>query len=159
MTEVIMDVEIVQFPATNLAVIEHHGSPLLEHETVNKLIKWRQENNLFDNEKYQCYGIHYTNPAITPLEQHHVDFAISIDKPIAKNAYGIVSKTIPALRCAKARDIGSRNNNQAIIYLLEQWLPQSREKIGSYPPIFHYVNVGLTIPTSEMITDVYLPLA
>ncbi len=154
-----MDVEIVRFPATNLAVIEHHGSPLLEHETVNKLIKWRQENNLFDNEKYRCYGIHYTNPAITPLEQHHVDFAISIDKPIAKNAYGIVSKTIPALRCAKARDIGSRNNNQAIIYLLEQWLPQSREKIGSYPPIFHYVNVGLTIPTSEMITDVYLPLA
>lgn len=47
-----MDVEIVRFPTTNLAVIEHHGLPLLEHETVNKLIKWRQENNLFDNEKY-----------------------------------------------------------------------------------------------------------
>lgn len=90
-----MDVEIVRFPTTNLAVIEHHGSPLLEHETVNKLIKWRQENNLFDNEKYRCYGIHYTNPAITPLEQHHVDFAISIDKPIDKIPMVLSVKPFP----------------------------------------------------------------
>lgn len=68
-------------------------------------------------------------------------------------------KPFPRLRCAKVRDIGSRDNNQAIIYLLEQWLPQSREKIGYYPPIFHYINVGLTVPPSKMITDVYLPLA
>ncbi|WP_143425834.1 GyrI-like domain-containing protein [Gilliamella sp. wkB171] len=68
-------------------------------------------------------------------------------------------KPFPRLRCAKVRDIGSPDNNQAIIYLLEQWLPQSKAKIGSYPPIFHYINVGLTVPASEMITDVYLPLA
>ena len=30
-----MNVEIVQFPATQLAVIEHYGSPLLENNTLN----------------------------------------------------------------------------------------------------------------------------
>lgn len=55
-----MNVEIVQFPA--LAVIEHYGSPLLENNTLNKFIKWRQENNFLDSQKYQSYGIHYTNP-------------------------------------------------------------------------------------------------
>ncbi len=56
-----MDVEIVLFPMTQLAVIEHYGTPELKHESVNKLIKWRQENQLLDN-KYRNYGIHYTNP-------------------------------------------------------------------------------------------------
>ncbi|OCG06638.1 hypothetical protein A9G13_10285 [Gilliamella sp. wkB178] len=153
-----MNVEIVKFPETHIAVLEHFGSPLLEYKTVDKLVKWRQENNLLDNEKYRSYGIHYTNPFITPIEHHHIDFAISIDQPIAKNSYGIINKKIPLLRCAKCRDIGSRNNNKAIIYLLEEWLPYSGEKIGNFPPIFHYVNVGINISPKQMITDVYLPL-
>lgn len=45
-----MNIEIVQFPA--LAVIEHYGSPLLENNTLNKFIKWRQENNFLDSQKY-----------------------------------------------------------------------------------------------------------
>ncbi len=70
----------------------------------------------------------------------------------------MINKTIPQLRCTKARDIGSRYHNQAIIYLLKQWLPHSGEKLGDFPPIFHYVNVGPTIKLEQMITDVYLPL-
>ncbi len=35
-----MKVEIVLFPMTYLALIEHYGAPELEHESVNKLIKW-----------------------------------------------------------------------------------------------------------------------
>lgn len=153
-----MDIEIVFFPFTLIATVEHFGSPSLEGQTIKKLIKWRQENNFLDSEKHQNYGIHYTNPSTTPIEHHHVDFAISVDQPIEQNSYGIINKTIPQLRCAKARDIGSRNNNKAIIFLLEQWLPHSGEKIGNFPPIFHYVNVGINIDPQQMITDVYLPL-
>ncbi|MFQ1054875.1 GyrI-like domain-containing protein [Gilliamella apicola] len=68
-----MEVEIVLFPMTYLVIIEHYGAPKLEHESVNKLIKWRQENQLLDD-KYRNYGIHYTNPKTTPPEKHHVDF-------------------------------------------------------------------------------------
>ncbi len=36
-----MDVRIVDFPETQVAAIEHRGSPSLEHESVRKLIEWR----------------------------------------------------------------------------------------------------------------------
>ena len=152
-----MKVEIVLFPMTYLALIEHYGAPELEHESVNKLIKWWQENQLLDD-KYRNYGIHYTNPNTTPPEKHHVDFGISVDELITKNIYEVINKTIPQFRCAKARDIGSRYHNQAIIYLLEKWLPNSGENLGDFPPSFHYVNVGPTVKSEQMITDVYLPL-
>lgn len=62
-----MKVEIVLFPMTYLAIIEHYGAPELEHKSVNKLIKWRQENQLLDD-KNRSFGIHYTNPKTTPPE-------------------------------------------------------------------------------------------
>lgn len=153
-----MDIEIVQFPLTRIAVIEHFGAPELEENSVNRLIAWRKEQGLFDTKKYRSYGIHYTNPNQVASGQHHVDFAISVDALIETNSYGVINKIIPALRCAKARDIGSRANNKAIIYLLENWLPQSSEQLGNFPPIFHYINVDPTVSEEEMITDVYLPL-
>ena len=70
----------------------------------------------------------------------------------------MINKTIPQFRCAKARNIGSRYHNQAIIYLLEKWLPNSSENLGDFLPSFHYVNVGPIVKSEQMITDVYLPL-
>ena len=78
---------------------------------------------------------------------------------VGRNAYGIENKIIPERRCARARDIGSRsNNNKAAVYLYDQWLPQSGESLGDFPIFFHYVNVGPNVQEDEMITDVYLPL-
>lgn len=153
-----MNVEIVIFPITHVAVIEHFGAVSLEYHAMNQLIAWRKENKLFDPLKHQCYGIHYTDPSITPEHLHHVDFGISVEEPVLPNRFGIINKIIPELRCAKATDIGSRNNNQAIVYLLNQWLPQSSEQLSNFPPFFHYINVGVNVREDEMITDVYLPL-
>lgn len=153
-----MNVEIVTFPLTEVAVIEHIGPTELEYQTINQFIAWRKEQNLFDPQINRNYGIHYTDPNTTPPHLQRVDFAISIDKPIGVNRYGVTNKTIPELRCAKAVDIGSRYNNQAIIYLIKQWLPYSGEQLGDFPPIFHYVNVGPDIREEDMITEVYLPL-
>ena len=44
--DVKMDVQIVDFPETKVAVLEHRGSPALEPESVRKLITWRLENRL-----------------------------------------------------------------------------------------------------------------
>ena len=76
-----------------------------------------------------------------------------------EDEYGIKDGLIPNLRCALARDIGSRSNNKAIVYLTEEWLPRSGERIANFPIIFHYVNVGPNVKPEEMVTDVYLPLA
>jgi AraC family transcriptional regulator len=75
-------VQIVVFPETRVAAIEHFGSPALEHDTVRKLIAWKLEQGLLDSLKYRSYGIHYTDPRITPPAQHRVDFCLSIDSPM-----------------------------------------------------------------------------
>lgn len=153
-----MEVEIVTFPETKVACIEHHGSPALEHVTARKLIAWKLENRLLDQLKYRNYGLHYTDPRNTSPAEHHVDFCLSVEEDVGPNPYGIRTKLIPAQRCARARDVGSRLNNQAAFYLYQTWLPQSGESPGDFPMVFHYVNVGPNVREEEMITDVYLPL-
>jgi AraC family transcriptional regulator len=153
-----MNVQIVVFPETKVAVIEHFGPPALEHDTVRKLIAWKLEHRLLDPLKNRNYGVHYTDPRNTPPSRHHVDFCLSVDHDVAPNSFGITNKVIPSNRCALARDIGSRYNNKAAVYLYEEWLPRSGEIPASFPMFFHYVNVGPNIQEEEMITDVYLPL-
>ncbi len=154
-----MHVEIVTFAETKVAAIEHCGSPAREHETVRKLVAWKLENGLLDASKHRHYGIHYTDPRTVPASEHRVDFCLSVDEHIGpNNPYAIVNKVIPACRCARARDVGSRSNNRAAAYLYEAWLPRSGESVGDAPIFFHYVNVGPNVRDEEMITDVYLPL-
>ena len=153
-----MNIQIIMFPETKVAAIEHFGSPAFEHDTVRKLIAWKIDNRLLDPLKHRSYGVHYTDPRTTPASEHHVDFCLSVTEDAGPNPYGIINKVIPSSRCARARDVGSRSNNQAAVYLYEKWLPQSGESIGEFPMIFHYVNVGPNVREEEMITDVYLPL-
>lgn len=153
-----MGVEIVIFPETKVAVVEHLGSPALEHETVKKLIAWKLENRFLDPLKYRNYGVHYTDPRNTPPSEHRVDFCLSFAEDVGPNPYDIINKVIPGIRCARARDIGSRSNNKAAVFLYETWLPQSGESPGDFPIFFHYVNVGPNVREEDMITDVYLPL-
>ncbi len=153
-----MQVQIVVFPETKVAAIEHFGSPALEHDTVRKLVAWKLEQRLLDPSKHRSYGIHYTDPRTTRASEHHVDFCLSIEHEVGPNSRGIINKVIPRNRCALARDIGSRYNNRTAVYLVEEWLPRSGEVLADFPIFFHYVNVGPDIPEAEMITDVYLPI-
>ncbi|MFI4867176.1 MAG: GyrI-like domain-containing protein [Steroidobacterales bacterium] len=72
-----MDVQVVVFPETRVAAIEHFGSPALEHDTVRKLIAWKLEQCLLDPLKCRSYGIHYTDPRTTHPPDQHVDFCRS----------------------------------------------------------------------------------
>lgn len=153
-----MQVEIVTFPETRVAVIEHRGPPALEYESLGKLIAWKLERQLLDQARFRSYGLHYADPFTTPPDRYRVDFCLSVDEDVAPNRHGIGTAVIPALRCAHARDLGSRSVNRAAAYLWNAWLPASGEAVGDFPMIFHYVNVGPKVSAEEMVTDVYLPL-
>jgi AraC family transcriptional regulator len=153
-----MQVSIVTFPETKVATVSHVGSPLLEHDTARKLIAWKLEHRLLDPAIYRSYGLHYTNPRTVNPAEHRVDFCLAYDGSIGPNLYGVVEGLIPACRCAMARDVGSRLNNQAAWFLFNEWLPRSGEEMASLPLVFHYVNVGPGVKEHEAITDVYLPL-
>jgi len=152
-----MEVQIVDFPETKVAVIEHYGPPGLEHESVRKLIAWRLENRL-PPDRHRSYGVHYNDPRTTPPQDYRVDLCISVEHDVPPNPQGVVYKVIPAGRCAVARHLGSREYVTAAAYLYEDWLPSSGETLRDFPIFFHYVNVGPQVQELEMITDVYLPL-
>lgn len=152
-----MEVRIVEFPQTPVAVAEHRGPPELEYETSKKLIAWRIEHRL-SPANHRTYGVHYTDPQSISPSEHRVDFCVTYELPVEPNPQGIIGKLIPANRCAVARHLGSRHFNAAAVYLYRDWLPMSGESPGNFPIFFHYVNVGLNIREAEMITDVYLPL-
>jgi AraC family transcriptional regulator len=153
-----MQVRIVTFPETRVAAISHNGPPWLEHETARKLVAWKLARGLVDQSIHRTYGLHYTDPRKADPINHRVEFCLSCDGSIEPNEYGIVEKTIPAQRCALARDVGSRLDNKAAQYLYDQWLPRSGEEMAAQPLVFHYVNVGPNVKDEEAITDVYLPL-
>lgn len=152
-----MEVRIVEFPETQVAVAEHRGPRELEYETSKKLIEWRINHHL-SPANHRTYGVHYTDPQSVSPAEHRVDFCVTYDQPVQPNLEGIVNKIIPANRCAVARHLGSRRFNAAAVYLHREWLPKSGEWAGNYPIFFHYVNIGSDVREDEMITDVYLPL-
>ena len=153
-----MDVRIVTFPETKVASITHIGPREREHDTARKLIEWKIRNRFLDQSKYRSYGLHYIDPRTIEPSEYRVDFCLSIEGSVGQNNAEIVEKVIPILKCALARDVGSRGNNQAAKYLIGEWLPESDETMSGFPLIFHYVNVGPDIKEHEAITDVYLPL-
>src|SRR5687767_13190785 len=91
-----MKVSIVTFPQTRVACVRHLGRPSLEHETVRKLVAWKLEHRLLDQDRYRTYGLHYTDPRTVLPTEHRVDFCLSFDGSIEPNVYGIVEMTIPS---------------------------------------------------------------
>lgn len=154
-----MQVEIVTFPQTPVAMVEHLGPPQQEHQSILRLVAWRKANGLPPSDQHRSYGLHYNDPSAVPPEEYRVDLCVSFDGDIAPNQFGVTGKVIPQLRCARARHLGSRQRVTVAEYLYTKWLPQSGEQLADYPVIFHYVNVGPDIREEDMITDVYLPLA
>lgn len=153
-----MDVQIVNFPETRVAVVEHRGDPAQEHLSVMKLVEWRIANRL-SPQHHQSYGVHYNDPRNVPADQYRVDLCVSYDGVVEANPQGVITSVIPATRCAKARHIGSRENITTAYELYERWLPASGEQPGEFPIFFHYVNVGPDLQPAQMITDIYLPLS
>ena len=152
-----MQVNIVNFPETKIAALEHLGPESHTYKSVAKFIEWRQANGMKPG-KGNTYGIHYSDPGNTFPEDYRLDICVSVDRDIADNPQGVVNKTIPACRCAVARHRGSREHVTAAEYLVLDWLPGSGEELGDFPIFFHYVNVGPNVSEADMITDVYLPL-
>ncbi len=153
----IMQVDIIDFPETLVATLEHRGPEHLTFNTTKKFIEWRQANGLHPGIG-NTYGVHYTDPATTPPEDYRLDLCLSVSAPVAPNHQGVVTKSIPAGRCARVRHIGSRHNVHPAEWLYYEWLPRSGEQLRDFPIFFHYVNVGPDVKEREMITDVYLPL-
>jgi len=157
MEEGSMQVELVDFPDTLVAALEHHGPERLVLSSTQVFIEWRQANGVRPG-MGQTYGVHWSDPVSTLPEDYRLDLCVSVPAPVPANPQGVINKLIPGGRCARVRHLGSRHHVTAADWLYREWLPGSGEELRDYPMFFHYVNVGPGIRDQDMITDVYLPL-
>lgn len=152
-----MQVEIVEFPRTPVALLEHRGPEHQVYATTRRFIEWRRSAGVRPDAG-ETYGLHYHDPASVAPEDYRFDLCVSYAHPVAPNPQGVFSSEIPHGRCARVRHYGSREHIPAAHWLYGEWLPASGEELRDFPFFFHYVNVGPDVRDNDMITDVYLPL-
>ena len=154
-----LNVEIVYFDETKVAVLAHRGSPTLLNHSISRFIEWRKSTGLSPVDKANTYGVAYDDPATTNAEDFRFDICGEVKSNIPENLQGVVNQVIPAGRCVKIRHLGSHDKmDDKIRMLYSQWLPQSGEQLRDFPCYFHYINLFPQVAEHQLITDIYLPL-
>lgn len=154
-----MQVDIVDFKTTLIAVLEHRGPTEKVNDSVTQFIAWRQESGLSPKQSSRTFGIAYDNPDTTEPAQFRFDIGGEVIAEVPPNTQGVVTKSIPGGRCARVRHAGSHTRIGESIYpLYRDWLPESGEELRDFPLYFHYINLLPETPENELLTDIYLPL-
>lgn len=154
-----MEVKLVEFKETKVAVLEHRGSPGSVNDSVGIFIEWRKASGLSPVKSSETFGIVYDNPDTTEPEQFRFDICGSVSEDVPDNPQRVVSKVIPGGRCAVIRHLGSHDRiGDSAYYLYRDWLPESGEELRDFPLYFHYRNLLPETAEHELVTDIYLPL-
>ncbi|UTW55974.1 GyrI-like domain-containing protein [Kordiimonas sp. SCSIO 12610] len=151
-------VDIIDFPETQVAVLEHRGDPSLLKNSIAKFIGWRRANKL-PPKRHATFNILYDDPAITADADYRFDLCCAVTKDFSDPEHGIIMKFIPAGRCAKIRHVGPDHLlDQKVRYLIGDWFHTSSELLRDFPIFFERVSFFPEVPEHEMTTDIYLPL-
>jgi AraC family transcriptional regulator len=154
-----MQVNIVQFQATNIAVLEHRDAVQRLNQSIARVIQWRKQTKLSPITTSNTFGLAYDDPKAIAANDFRFDICGSVQTAIPENNFGIINKQIPGGRCAVIRHCGSHDLMDAKVhYLYAQWLPDSGEELRDFPCYFHYINLFPDVPEHALITDIYLPL-
>lgn len=152
------NVEIVDFPETSIAVIEHRAAPNLLGNTIQKFIAWRKLNALPPT-KSKTFNLIYDDPNTTAPNEYRFDLCCKVNQDVKENDHGVINKKIPAGKCALIRHIGSDDSiGVAVNYLYSNWLLTSDYEIRDYPMFFERVSFFPEVAEKDLITDIYLPL-
>ncbi|WP_440053625.1 AraC family transcriptional regulator [Pseudoalteromonas sp. T1lg65] len=152
------DVKLVDFPKTNIAVMEHRGAPHLLASTIQKFIDWRKRHRLPPS-KSRTFNLLYDDPNVVTPDEFRFDLCCTLQSQLEDNADGVINKIIPAGKCAVIRHIGSDDAiGLAVNYLYCEWLAESDFEVRDFPIFLERVSFFPEVPEHEMITDIYLPI-
>jgi AraC family transcriptional regulator len=152
------EVTVIHFEETRVGVLEHRGDPRRIGDTIRAFIAWRRENHLPPSTS-ATFNLLYGDPETTPPDEFRLDLCASVKGDVAPNAYGVVSRTIPAGRCAVLRHVGSDDGFvETSRWLYSEWLPASGEEPRDFPLFLQRVRFFPDVPEHEAVTDVFLPL-
>jgi len=154
-----MDVKIVDFAETKVAVLEHRGPSELVNNSVMNFIEWRKQSGLSPLKTSRTFGRIYEDPEFTEPAKFRFDICGEVQTNVPENQQGVKSGVIPGGRHAVIRHLGSHDRmGEKIYFLFREWLPESGEEPGDSCLFTHYLNLRSEVAEHELITDIYLPL-
>ncbi|ACH38492.1 helix-turn-helix transcriptional activator, AraC family [Citrifermentans bemidjiense Bem] len=154
-----MDVKIVEFAETRIAVLEHRGAPEKVDDSALKFIEWRKQSGLSPVKQSRTFGLVYDDPATVEPEEFRFDICGEVSQEVPENPQGVFNSVIQGGRCAVVRHLGSHDRIGDSIYpLYRDWFPKSGEELRDFPLFFHYLNLMPDVAEHELVTDIYLPL-
>ena len=155
-----MNIKIVDFPETRVAMLHYQGEPARLNEAAARFIEWRKATGFSPVATSQTYGIAPHDPASTNAADFCFDICGSVEAPIQENnLFGVINGCIPAGRCAVVRHHGSHDSlSESARYLYRYWLPTSGEELRDFPLYFQWLNFVHDVAVHELLTDIYLPL-
>lgn len=134
MTNLTLDVNIIDFPSIPVAMLPHRCSPELLNYSVAKFIMWRKETGLSPVNQSQTFGVAWDDPATTAPEAFRFDICGSVSEPIPDNRYGVSNGELTGGRYAVARHVGELDDISHTIWgIIRHWLPASGEKNAQSP--------------------------
>ncbi|KDM93405.1 AraC family transcriptional regulator [Photobacterium galatheae] len=158
MSELSPQVEMVELPEIQLAVLEHKGDPVTLGASIQRFIAWRKSVGLRPDIS-RTFNLLYDDPESTSPDEYRFDLAVEVKQSMTDDAAGIVSKTIPAGRYARVRHIGSDDGLVCVVQALYgRWFPESGESLADFPLFFERVRFFPDVAEHEAVTDIYLPL-
>jgi len=151
-------VRIVSFPETPVAIMRHHGDPMLLGDTIRNFIAWRRAAGLPPRVS-ATFNIMHNDPETTAPAEYRLDLCAATNHPVLANEHGVVAGHIPAGRCATVRVTGpSENLRAAAMFLYVDWLPRSGEELRDFPMFAQRVSFFPDVGEHEAITDIFVPL-
>jgi AraC family transcriptional regulator len=151
-------VKIIDVPATKIAVLAHHGDPILLGDSIRTFIAWRKQHHL-PPARNATYNLLYNDPKTTPAADFRLDLCVATDIAISPNDAGIIAGLIPTGRCATLRHVGTEESLVATFTALyRDWLPDSGEQLRDFPLYLQRVAFFPDVAENDAITDIFLPL-
>lgn len=148
------DITIVHFAATPIITLRHDGPPHMLGASIGRFIAWRKANAA-GPQRTRTFNIFGRGGEGQP----EVTLACSRLPGLAAGE-GMGEGMIPEGRCARLRLAGLADDLEAPAnWLYREWLPASGEALRDFPLFCERSNFGPGLPDSEMVTDLYLPLA
>lgn len=158
-TETIMfDVSINDQPALRLAVTRQTGPYMEIGRAFERMESWGTARGLLGRET-RFFGLYYDDPHTVPAPQLRADAGFTVDANVALEGDDPRILELPASQTASIVFKGPYAElEQAYDWLYRQWLPKTGREPAALPAMEEYLNDCRTLPPSDWLTRIILPL-
>jgi len=150
-------VTIKNIEPVRVAALRHQGEYMEIGNVFERINIWAAGENLL-GANARWFGIYYDDPAALPATGLRSDACLAIPAMFTPpDGYRAIDT--PAGRCAMLVYTGPYSSlEKPYRWLFGDWLPASGEEPADLPCFEEYLNDARSVPPSELITAIYLPL-